>query len=492
MIDTNECLIYTRKLLFNGALLSYEVQNEISKKFKYNSANARKIISRFVKKGLIFRSNGLIFKNGSFGLSNENDNKAFYCLLEANKTYLFVLLNLLLAGPMYENEIIKIANCSYNTQKRSFKKVINEIKLFYADLESTDNIYYIKSKISDFNKEKYIYIAKQTKKERVLIAIMQNHNCSNLINNGYYYANRNGFSPNFMGYKFDGVAFSQSVCKNKERCTFLYDIDIVLPYSLNRAKLFYEKISNVISSCKNNEKCIGVIVCGDIVQKEKDPFLSYIKSKGLIYIKTASLLGANFEYILGKLEELDNISDNCKERTLDIIDDIGNKMNRIPEENLGNLKGELFEFIVASIVNLILKNNISSSIRKFVSNNKNYEIDYLVKTNDNETILVESKSSKIKVELGKYDVETKKYTPDTVLKFFKVVQEYEKSHPSENIKFSFFAANGFTNEAQKYLKKMDKKYISKNLRNFCTIDDLDGHLDNEMLLLISDWKKFYI
>lgn len=320
-----------------------------------------------------------------------------------------------------------------------------------------------------------------------------------IVNTNIRYRSRVFQYPQMNGYCFDIIGKSESLSNRDEECFLFYEVCLGKEIYYNYLEYFKKRIDNIVNSNKTKIKGLGILIYSKIDNLN----LKHAHSLGLITIDISSMFGTKIGYILDSISSLDNVMDSM-EKSIKINETLSSIKDTGQEDNLGNIKGELFERIICSIVDKIYDgaNTIKErqKIFHFIDengNNSSREIDYFVKSfNKNETILIECKSSKNKIELGGYHKDTNSITKDSVKYFYQSLSKYKNIYKDENVKFVFFAANGFEDTAIDFMNtRFSSKLKSSKLDFYYDLKKVKNELLKIYPTIKIDcdtWERFFI
>ena len=188
---------------------------------------------------------------------------------------------------------------------------------------------------------------------------------------------------------------------------------------------FKERVDRVIYSTSRESRKTHRKVLPIIFSHEISPAaLSLIKKSGYLYFNITSLLGKNaLDITRNFTTNISRIEEKIYNKDSDFEREIADSLNEIRESgnetNYGNLKGQLFEYLMYPVIqkiygqNAIITHSFSGSM-----DNKKFECDYLVET-DEENVVIELKGyDKGNIIMkGVFEQSTQKYTPNSVLWF---------------------------------------------------------------------------
>lgn len=447
--------------------LSKELQDELINKYKISEANARVIIKRAVDREYIYKSvNGKVslkFDNGSFAYSNKIGNNQYFELLAKHKPYLsdiFYLMNSQNSGYVSYLDIEKISACRIKSDEKhlSLFKVLEEIKFFYQiePISISGNRFIINKKIfskDETNLEKVVQ--KESVNCRILYWVISYLQKLNIIEGRPLYRDKDkpfkGKINNDMAW--DAISFSR--IKNfsqREKAIAYVDFDISNKYSSEKFKGFKTRIENACFSVqKGLRNILPIIICNSICDGVKNE----ASKLGYVIVELPTVFGREICRIIECLYRLD---DEKNPRILfDLIQTIKNSGQ---SDNLGNLKGELFERVCKDVLDRLIKEANSMTESNKIINGE--EIDYIMRFSD-EVIMFEFKSGKKALPKGKYNEKTKEVPNYSFKRIFSKFDKFCKNNKADvPIKLCIISCSGFTSET-KELAMQQSKHQSKRI-----------------------------
>ena len=475
--------------------LSCELTDKLVKCFGVTSANARKIISNFVKAGKLYRFDDIKFDSGSMLIYKTNNSSKFLEAAKKYKEYINIILKEIDKYKVISKfQMCKLAAASLDekSKKRTFDNVLSEIRLF-RNVKFYKH-YIVYSSLSDKECEEIVNKVELIDKNnmRIIASLINMHLSMNLIvRENLKYRSENFLEPKYIDNVFDIIALSKCYSDRVSECICLYDVDVINEVNEFRIKTFYDRIQNVTNNNVNKNKAVGFVVYMDITNEA----IKFAKQHGLMLVDICKLFGNKIKIIFDKISNLSipECDISSAEEVLELIEQSGQS------ENLGNIKGELFERIIYNIVKEIYNQTETIFKRKVIfiyDQNINREIDILVECEQyDEIILIECKSSKHKIPLGFYNKKDNSYTKDSVKYFYNVYSLYSEKNKGGNVKFVFFAANGFEEDAIKKMKTYSDGLKAKKLELYYDYYSAKNNLLSENKKIKDDiacWEKYFL
>ena len=325
---------------------------------------------------------------------------------------------------------------------------------------------------------------------RTIASIVNMHLGMNLIiRENLKYRSDAFFEPKYIDNVFDIVAFSKCYADKNNECICLYEVDVINEVNEITIKAFYDRIQNVANNNINNKKIVGFVVYMDISKNA----IKFAKQHALVLIDVCKLFGNKIKIIFDKIRNLSipECDITSAQEVLELIENSGQS------DNLGNIKGELFERIIHNIVREVYNEGGTRFRRKeFFKYNQDTtrEIDVLIET-EYEIVLVECKSSKNKIPFGFYNEKDGSITKDSVKYFYDVYSKYASKFPDKNVKFVFFAANGFEEKATNIMNAFSPKLKAEKLELYYDYYSVKNNLLPQNIKLKDDvdcWRKYFL
>ncbi len=493
-IETYEKIILDN--IKTKAVLSSELSDILVNKAMVTKINARKIISNMVKNGKLFSCDGLVFDSGAKLLYKKYDKDVFLNSLHRYKPYIKDIIYLLdTIHIVHQIEIYKRSSCIMKTDSKKYnlEKIIKELRVF-RDFRFYKS-FIVFNNISDTEVEEYssLYEKINSFDMHLLATIINQDLKSNLISkDGLAYRSLNFLYPTYNGYVFDAVSKSKSLYGG----VVFYEICINDDLSNESIDAYVKRVNSSIHSIEQMIIPVKMLIYNNCDIN----CINYAQSKGIITISIENRFGYKINMIREKYMKLNYIKDSSS------INEILQSLNDSGLDGIfGNIKGELFERVVCSIIDKIYdcQGIIKTRQKKCVFNTmkdggvnkvEHKEVDYLLKT-AKETILVEMKSSKDKVKLGTFHNTTNSITKDSVKYFFNTVTKYKNHNPQENTKFIFFSANGFDSYALEFLKKQETIYSPLKYSVYFDLERVKKillPLNDEIKIDCDTWERFFL
>lgn len=238
----------------------------------------------------------------------------------------------------------------------------------------------------------------------------------------------------------------------KEKAVAYIDFDISNEYSFREFNGFRSRIENACFSVqKGLRNILPIIICNYINVDVKNE----ASRLGYVMVELPTVFGREICRIIECLYSLDD--ENDPRILFDLIQTIKNSGQ---SDNLGNLKGELFERVCRDILDRLIKEANSMTESNKIINDE--EIDYIMRFSD-EVIMFEFKSGKYALPIGKYNEKTKEVSDNSFKRIFSKFDRFCKNYKADvPIKLCIISCSGFTSET-KELAMQQNKHQSKRI-----------------------------
>ncbi|MCQ4699174.1 hypothetical protein NE452_16760 [Paeniclostridium sordellii] len=482
-------------------LTGSELSKEICEKFPdCTKENARKIIQNAVKNNIIKSSKPLTLGHNQYayyGHQHYLSKDTLKNLMEQNRPALHRIIQRLSqnGGVISYIEAFKISAATVekgSTKVNTLNKTIAILEnmglvrkesnwgvnyLVEYNLEQSDAIYLMK--------EHHYKIQLDCMFIPSFLIWLQKHNLINSNNIIYRNKKKLGDGVIHNNLIWDAYAYTSTTglyehIGNDEEKQTLVVLDFKIRDSYDSLDLsgFYNRIQIHRNSVKNknSKRKILPIVVANKIDSDAKKELNKLK---ILSFDLGTVFGERIYEIINKLkilstQDIANISPlNNDIYDKDFTQYIKEILSALKEsgqsENLGNLKGELFERLMYSVIFKIYGKNICQIHHSFCLNRtfengkkEGYEYDYVVETSD-EFIIFELKGYKgsTLIRKGKFNEETKKPEQNTVKWFFGLTYPFIKKHFQSNpfnkpIKACYITTAKFDKSAEDMLQKQNK------------------------------------
>lgn len=502
-----------------------ELNNMLQNEFGINAPNARKIISRACDARIIVSSKPVTFGNGQYAYFSKaaslNTNIVKEITRE-NRPPVYHLLNLLESsnGIISYYEGLKITASPIRKEKgksNTLDEILKMLEVLNIVEIARDNgvVYIVLSRFKNdavrlmkehrnkmfidcmfipdirnwllkhnFIDNKYVVF-----RNKALLTKGAEHN--NYIWDAYAYTNTTGYN----------TLLGNSKERDEKKTLVVLDVVVHRKYLSCDVQGFLRRIQAVRSSAKLERKVLPIVVYQDITAHA----YKQLQTLGFIMLNLGTIYGTNIYPIIHAVKELKSGIANDTLTSEEIADNVEFTLSAINKsgqtENLGNMKGDLFEALMYRVVKR-LHNDASIEQGKILKRKnpdgtlEHYEYDVIVRDYLNQEIVVyefKGRDSSAEIQLKPYD------KPNTVKWFFNRTLKFarEELQKKENfpVKGCYITTAKFSEEALKALDELNKH---KNVKP----ETHDLYYDGEKLLnllkekreshIIEVLKKYYI
>jgi len=506
-------------------LVGEELNELLQKQFGISSDYSRKVILRAVTNNIIHSSSPLTFGKRQFVyfgkivyLSKETIKKI--AIKYRPPVYRLLFLIDLNEGILSYYEALKITSCPLDessTKVSSLKEIITDLKAINIIDIITDQlgVKYLIDQNKQSAKDSLIemHYTKMYIDAIFLSDILTWLRKHNIIDNENVRF-RNKSNPS-IGVKhnnlvWDAFAYTRTTginvtvnnnanwSENKQTLVVL-DAIINREYTDEDLQGFYSRVQIVINSVKTGIRKIMPI----IISKEISKFVSNKISKlGFIHLSLGTVFGERIFDLINKLNLIKAEQLHRLENSEQFVENIENVLSTIrntgQETNLENIKGDLFEALLLSLLRYIYPDSMidQGKILKSLEDEEKYEYDFIiVSRNNNEIVVVEAKGYKSTavIKLGDRDTKyTVRWFFRRTFPFFK--KYFDPGFYNYPLKGCYITTATFESEAIATLNILNESKIKPNQLNLY----YDGNAllelvdRNNMTKISSLLKKYYM
>jgi hypothetical protein len=466
-----------------GYTVGRELNSQLQEQFGISSLYARKTIQRAVEAGIIYSSSPVTFGNGQYAYLSMNYHLNKEVVMKISRVYrpaIYRILSVmdLNGGIISYYESMKVSGAPLNKEKTktdSLDKIIKELEILNLVNIISDSKgvkYLINPSLID-NSDKYTadhFFRMRTDSMFVQDILRALINFNIIDNVKILYRNKNtpsvGVSHNnflwdVIAYtKTTGINLIKAVDANSIDKQTMVVIDIVIhrPYTDHDFQGFYSRIQSVLNSVKDGKrKVLPIIIYAEIETKK---LYHTIHKLGFLTFDLGTIFGSKIYDIIKNVNELkidklmsnDSIHiSNVVEETLATIKSSGQ------EVNLRNIRGDLFEFLIYSILPSIFGNSSIQHGPILKSNGEFYEYDFIITSPHlKEITVIEAKGfmSNAKIPLG--NIETKNTTSWFFGKTFPFAKKMLKSELYPNVSACYITSAGFIDDAIETMEQLNR------------------------------------
>jgi hypothetical protein len=471
----------------NEVLIASDIYEILKKSFPITDENCRKVLSNCALRGYIRNSNPIYFGNKQYAYFSPNQKKEYKVLKECiceHKKYLHRVIFALErnGGILSMLEAIKISGATINKNSHSINinTILNELDaLGIAEVMEYQGTHYI----CMMKNGSPIPLDEQSLdnlkvKNTLLVLVLDWLKRCNLVDGaklcfmgpGNYY---NGIVRNTENW--DAFGFSNAIgignIKKEYQTIVLMDFNYQYRYEEYDFIGFQERVNRTVFSVKNeNRKVLPIVIVNDI----SSTALALIKKNQYLIFKISDILGVSFVNVANSfIRNIDTLNKKITEKEEGFASNICETLEEIKksgnEDNYGNMKGTLFEYLMYPVINKIYSSGalINHSYERNYEN-QHFECDYLIETAD-ENIIIELKGYKKGniIRLGNFDVNTNLPERDTVKWFLQRTFELCKKCIGGNKEFKFcYITTADFEETAKTLMMERKKNRPKGVECF--------------------------
>lgn len=475
----------------DAVLTGSELAGILSGSFpELSEINCRKIISCTVKKGVIKSSAPITFGNHQYAYFSSDrpvDYNTLKDVIREHKKYLHRAIFAIKrnGGWLSELELVKITGVTsaQNTHNVNIQTVKQEL----AFLKIAESVIYKKSEfivstMANADVENQVKWLKTMNDYNLLVyQVCEWMGRANLID--MQQASFIGAANNFRGTERNGelwdmFGFTNTVglgtVQKEFQTIVVVDVGFRDTYEEYDFIGFQERVNRLIHSVHGEKrKVLPIVFAKDFSPRARQ----LLKKNYYMNFSLSMILGQSFVEVARKYNQtIEKLQRKVTGRQTDILTEVKEMLNTFresgSEENYGNLKGHLFEYLMYPVFQKIYPERDVRMIHGYTGSVKGekFECDYLIDT-PSENIIVELKGYRRKdvIRLGSFLPETEKPEQDTV-KWF-LVRTFELCRKSyggnKKFKFSYITTAQIEDAA---VKKMEERKKEKPERIQCCYD----------------------
>lgn len=466
--------------------------------FSVRDDYARKIIQRAVAEGYIHSSSPLTFGNGQFAYLNPKTQLTYDIVMQISKSNRPPLYRLMAAldendGVISYFEAAKISASpdeQTSTKVNTINQLVNQLEKLEFVYEKVDDngIRYIlekklQSDIGEEQRKMALHHNKMIMDCMFIPDILRWLKKSNIIDNTMFlYRNKKtpGIGAEHNGLIWDALAYTKTTGINPifgakadsiEKQSFV-PVDIVINRDYDQLDLdgFYNRVQIVLNSVKKGERKVLPIV---VYRSSSELVLNKLAKLGFIAFDIASIFGGRIYDVIEKVAQINIGLERSEPNVENTVASILTTLQAAgQEENLTDLKGALFEFLMFPLLKLLypfaeIIHGKTLTEKKPDGKKEYYEYDYIIKSsNPREILIVELKgySSHANIPVGDAD------TKNTLRWFFRRTLPFAQKNFQKEIEGgahfagTFITSAGFYENGHELLSKLSATKIKpKNL-----------------------------
>ncbi|QQZ09406.1 hypothetical protein [Heyndrickxia vini] len=481
----------------SNVLVAHDLIEKLVTEFEVTYNYARQLISRAVKEKIIKSSEPFSFEKRQYFYMNQNRNVDVRALLDISRKYrkpLFRLLTLLsrtggicsyyeavkiTATPMTNKEKYRVISLEDEIKRLNDNKIIKKIEdketgipflVLLEDQMDVEDSFVIRQKIK-------AHLANMKRDVMFINDIIRW-----LVNHGFItdrVSYRRKDNPNLGAirndFPFDATTISKTTGftlntgkLDEDYTIVVMEILIYRTYEKIDLEAFYERIQSIRHSTiqESARKVMPIIFYLDVDENVKRE----MNNLHILNFSLKSIMGSNIVQVIEKYRDMKRIIDEAfmidEETSSSVIEKIGESLTVIEEsgqtENLQNLKGDLFETLMYTVLSNLFKGahiEHSKIIKSIDDPKKSYEFDVIVRdNNEDEIVIIELKGLKNSTIINLGDTST----PNSIRWFFgktypiaKAYYEKNSEYDKSKIKGCYITSANFSQEGMQKLKELN-------------------------------------
>jgi len=492
----------------NGPLLGSELRKKLVDRCEIKDGNARAVINRLKKSGDVLSTDPVKLKHKEliYYLSYHNLKAKLKKVMPEHSETLNRVYQALVEedGVMLWSEFAKasagVVDTSQSTRK-STMDIFNDLQSLgiVEELKDHEHIPVVVASKDWFNRKEDLLTTINRRKQKLSFTkgltqdLLKWLESMNLIGwESSYTRDIQDYNVGYNGFYFDAVSYTylwglyrtdsrdELFEPAREKAGSPVLIESILHRSTKRHDItgFISRVNNFRGPIKSEQNFKVIPICF-VDNVEKDAY-NLARERGILIMKLSDVFGTKLAQSLQELQEID--PEKVDPQKLSNILDNANKSGR--DGDFGNLKGYVFNFLVASIFNDAgYKTSIGLKYKD--SQERRCECDIVCEDVD-EIIACEVKGydKGKEVKLGENEKE-----PDSVKKFFERTCSIIEKKSGKTVIPVFITSGSFSEDAKSYLDKKNNSKKMKPLlqRNFPSHVYYDRE---ELLNYFSKKKKF--
>ena len=471
--------------------LGDELKEKLVKNFGKTNVAARKIVERFVEKGMIQSSSPVSFGRGTFAYYSLHKKITYDDLLGITRVGRPPLFRLLTAikkcgGILSYYEALKITSAPLiksKTKTIGLDVLISELMFFKAITQSTDknNVKYL---IANFIEPLQVEAMMARHYSLMLVDacliydVIVSLSKLNLIDNRYIrYRERrmpskgqehNNFAWDAFAYtKTTGIntVYGKKKSNTVKQALVVIDMVISRKYELFDYEGFHDRIKVLLNNTKNERKIIPIVVYREMSTEA----LNKARGFGMLTYDISAFFGNAIYEVIDNVKVIKLNENGSVDPTVDIFQTIADTLEIIDETgnlyNLQNMTGDFFQSLMYQLFQHLYPNSSIEQGKKLpamddtIGRKKQYEYDLVINSPySSEVIAIELKGSRnnATVQLGDFDKKNS-------LKWFfeRTFPSFQKHfasalYSSTKVRGVFITSGKFDKEGVNYLSSLNK------------------------------------
>ncbi|MEK3688258.1 hypothetical protein [Paenibacillus sp. FSL R10-2736] len=475
----------------HGYLTGQDLNNKLMEKFSITPENGRKIIQRSVAQGHIKSTSPVTFGKNQFVYFNRPLNKA--AIMHVTKKHRPAMYRLLAVlectdGVVSYYEALKVTSSPLKREKTKMDhldRIVQDLLYFnlIMEIQTYNEINYIIHKTHEAHWRSAVNRHEMMMKLdctfiRDVLVWLQKHNIINSESVVYRSLSLLSKGAQHNNFVWDAFSYTSTTGltddRNESKNTLVVlDVQLSRPYAQHDLDGFYNRVQGVIcSSINKTRKVLPIIILNNTTDKIVQ---NRLKKLGFISFDLGTIYGERVYEIIKSLDRINDsilyhsepsiLIDEVKS-TLDILKETGQELN------LQNLKGDLFEVLMYSVLRRIIgegdiEQNVILKEKDKEGQIEKYEYDLIYKKKGpRERIIIELKGYKESsiIELG--DSATK----NTIRWFFRKTLPFAQSYynkidrPIQHpLKACFITTAQFSDKALAALIKLNQGNLKPSM-----------------------------
>lgn len=484
-----------------GYLTAKELNHKLSERFHITPANCRKIIQRMTGSGKINSTSPITFGNNQYVYFTRPLNKfAIKHITKKHRPSLYRLIVTLenSEGVLSYYEALKVTSSPLDREKTKMDhldRIIQDLLHLglIMELQTYNSVTYIIDKSHGVNwpsvvKSHECKMRLDCMFVRDVLIWLKKHN---LINREeVVYRNKDELSKGAQHNNFVWDAFSYSSAtgitndrENGKNTLIVLDVQLSRSYSQQDLDGFYNRVQGVIcSSSSRKRKVLPIIILNEITDMGVQ---SRIRKLGFLSFHLGTIYGERIYEILKGLDKINEFF-RFQSHPAEVISEVRNILGKLRESgqetNLQNLKGDLFEVLMYSVLRRIVGEGYIEQCVVLKEKDSEGKVEYfeydliIQKGGPKERIIFELKGHKGSSEIKLGDQNSK----NTVRWFFRRTFPFAKRYysnldkPNQHpLKACYITTARFSDEALEALTKLNESNLKPSM--------LDVYYDGQKL-----------
>ena len=503
----------------NRVYLGDELKEKLVNNLRKTNVAARKIIERFVEKGMVQSSSPVSFGRGTFAYYSLDKKITFDDLLGITRLRRPPLFRLLTAikscgGILSYYEALKISSAPLiksKTKTIGLDILIGELKFFNAITETMDknNVKYLLANYvepAQFEALMARHYSLMLVDVCLLYDVLVSLTKLNLIDNRYIrYRERrlpskgqehNNFVWDAFAYtKTSGIntVYGKRKAGTVKQALVVVDMVISRKYESFDYEGFHDRIKVLLNNTKNERKIIPIVVYREISTEA----LNKARAFGMLTYSIAAFFGNAIYEVIDNVTTIKLSENTVQTQVSDVYTTIADTLSIIEETgnlyNLQNMTGDFFQSLMYQLFQHLYPNSNIEQGKKLpamddtVGRKKQYEYDLVINSNySSEVIAVELKGTMTNTTVQTGDYETKNSLKWFFERTFPSFQKHYQSplHRTTNVRAIFITSGKFEKEGSSYLSSLNK---GKNKPAILNV----GYNGKELIKLV-DQQSLYV